>query len=51
MSTTPEDLLRERRRRNIPVQRRTAVYVYQAPLRRYRLVHREPAAEYAGGGE
>jgi len=33
MSTTPEELRREQRRRGIPTTRRTAVYVYQAPLR------------------
>jgi len=33
VSTTTEDLLRARRRAGIPTTKRSAVYVYKAPLR------------------
>ena len=39
-STRPlEDLLREQRRRGVPTTKRTAVYVYQAPLRAWHWVN------------
>ena len=39
MSTTSEDLLRQQRRAGIPTTRRTAVYVYQAPLRAWHWIN------------